>query len=1376
MAKTVHYNIGLDIGTNSIGWAIIDDHFNLVHVKGHNGIGTRIFREGKTAADTRNFRTTRRRLSRRKWRLNFLRGIFEPHISKIDENFFMRQKESNLVDQDSSKHFKGSILFNNRSDKDFYHDYPTIYHLRYALMTKKQKFDIREVYLAMHHIVKYRGHFLNEAPVSAFKRQKFNLKDDFSSLNELFSRFLPDVNFELNLQSLSKVESVLLDTSRSRLDRQRELVNEIYDKPDDKANDKNLEKLRKSIATEILKAMLGLKAKFNVITGVETDDTSTWTITFEDEEIETKVAELDEQLDDDGRDVIDILRRINSAITLSGIVPNGKSLSEAMISKYNAHCKQLEQLKILETKVDHKTAKLLKNAYDGYIDGVKGKKLPRDDFYKKIKAILSKVEDPIKEDIFKLIELNQFLPKQRTKENGVIPHQLQQQEMQQIIENQKEYYPWLAEENPNQRDKGIAKYKLEELVVFRVPYYVGPMVDPTADKNGENREQNAKFAWMKRNSEGEITPWNFDQMVDRDESAERFIKQMTTKDTYLMSEDVLPKRSLLYQKFEVLNELNNVRVNGQKLDIDVKQAIYQNLFKKFARVTLKRLKDYLIAAGKFSADEAIEIKGLAAETHFLSGLTTENDLRKIFGDKIDDSSLTSDFEQIIEWSTVFEDSKIMLRKLDEISWLTTDQKQKLAGKRYRGWGRLSRKLLKDIRDVNGESIMNLLWDTDNNFMILVNLPVFKQKIEKANSSFLRKNLTQDVINDLYTSPQNKKAIRQVIKVVKDIQNAMGDIAPDKISIEFARENETNPRRSIQRLRQLNSVYSNISHEIIENLEVRKQFAKVSNGELNRDRLFLYFLQGGRDLYTGDRLNIDLLPSYDIDHILPQAFIKDDSLDNRVLVAASDNRNKSDSLPADAFTSEKYAQRKSLWLQLYNAGLISKRKYRNLTFNPNNINKYSSKGFIHRQLVETRQVIKLVAKLLDDMYTDDGTQIISVKAGLTHQMREDFDFPKNRDVNNYHHAFDAYLSAFVGQYLLKRYPKLSPYFVYGDFKAGKLDNISKFNFLGDLKNEEKVVNSETGEIIVTKASQLNYMNKIYSYKKILVTHEVYENRGALFAQTIYKASDDKASGRGTKKLIRQKNNRPTELYGGYSNSNDEFLTIVRLKKKDVAYYKVIGIPVRVANKIRLDNDKVDINKLSEYLKTVFSKVKQNRKTGKKASSIEWFEIVVPKVPFGQLIIDEGQPFLLGSSTYRHNAQELVLPKTIIKQINQSTTDKVDYDGVYQEILKSVLQYFPLYDINQFRRKLKVGFEKFQELPNDNLVKNGKVIKQGKLNIINKILIGLHANAAFADLKSIGFSTAFGFLQQPSGISLSKNAEIVYQSPTGLFTRFVKLSEV
>ena len=43
------------------------------------------------------------------------------------------------------------------------------------------------------------------------------------------------------------------------------------------------------------------------------------------------------------------------------------------------------------------------------------------------------------------------------------------------------------------------------------------------------------------------------------------------------------------------------------------------------------------------------------------------------------------------------------------------------------------------------------------------------------------------------------------------------------------------------------------------------------------------------MYTGEALDINQLSSYDIDHIVPQAFIKDDSLDNRVLTSSKDNR-------------------------------------------------------------------------------------------------------------------------------------------------------------------------------------------------------------------------------------------------------------------------------------------------------------------------------------------------------------------------------------------------------------------------------------------------------------------------------------------------------
>ena len=41
-----------------------------------------------------------------------------------------------------------------------------------------------------------------------------------------------------------------------------------------------------------------------------------------------------------------------------------------------------------------------------------------------------------------------------------------------------------------------------------------------------------------------------------------------------------------------------------------------------------------------------------------------------------------------------------------------------------------------------------------------------------------------------------------------------------------------------------------------------------------DRLFLYFLQLGKDIYTGEPINIDEISSkYDIDHIIPQSLVK-----------------------------------------------------------------------------------------------------------------------------------------------------------------------------------------------------------------------------------------------------------------------------------------------------------------------------------------------------------------------------------------------------------------------------------------------------------------------------------------------------------------------
>ena len=94
------YSIGLDIGTNSVGWAIITDDYKVpskkMKVLGNtdkrfikkNLIGALLFDEGTTAEARRLKRTARRRYTRRKNRLRYLQEIFAEEMNKVDSSFF----------------------------------------------------------------------------------------------------------------------------------------------------------------------------------------------------------------------------------------------------------------------------------------------------------------------------------------------------------------------------------------------------------------------------------------------------------------------------------------------------------------------------------------------------------------------------------------------------------------------------------------------------------------------------------------------------------------------------------------------------------------------------------------------------------------------------------------------------------------------------------------------------------------------------------------------------------------------------------------------------------------------------------------------------------------------------------------------------------------------------------------------------------------------------------------------------------------------------------------------------------------------------------------------------------------------------------------
>lgn len=1404
---TKPYILGLDIGTNSCGYAVSDMKNQLLHINGKTAIGARLFEAGNPAAERRGHRTMRRRLKRRKWRIGLLEEIFDPYMAEVDPYFFARLKQSGLSPKDPNKTTHAIVFPTPAEDQAFYEKYPTIYHLREALMTEDKKFDLREVYLAIHHIVKYRGNFLQDTPVSMFNASRIDVAKTLAELNELFDQQSVDNKIQFNLEHADEVEKILLDHTIYKLDKQKQIAKLIAYSSSEKGN-KAINKMNRDAAKQLANAILGYQTRFELIfqLDLESDDKKKYKFSLNDASADTELDELSKQLAPVQLDILSKIQELFSAVTLTDLVDPGKTLSATMVRKYKDHGDHYDLLKkVINGQQDADKARVLRLGYDLYVKNRHGKlkkakqyfgekkikskykidkQFGREEFYNVVKKNLddSEAADKIRD----LIAKEEFMPKQRTNQNGVIPNQLHQIELDRIIEKQSKYYPFLAEANPVEDHRTQAPYKLDELVRFRVPYYVGPLIEKTAGNLSEQEKANQQFAWMVRKEPGRITPWNFEEKVDKMESANRFIKRMTTKDTYLLAEDVLPANSLLYQRFEVLNELNNIRVNRRRLSVEQKQAIYEDLFKKNRTITAKKLRIYLETNYQL---QHVEIKGLSDKKKFNSSLSTYYQLQQIPGlqDKLTNSQYRQDIENIIEWSTIFEDRHIFAKKLAEVPWLEGDQKtiSRLSKLRYQGWGRLSKKLLTGLHDRNGQNVMAQLWDSQSNFMQIINEADFQSAIVKENQSFTKSTDLEDILADAYTSPANKKAIRQVVKVVDDVVKAAGHQAPKQIAIEFARDD---PQITKMRGSQLRKAYKDVSADLVAEQVKNKLETYIKDRKLAKDKYYLYFMQGGRDAYSGQKINLDeVTKNYQIDHILPQAFVKDDSLTNRVLVKTPLNASKSDDVPYKHFANLKVQGEDftvgQMWQRWFEQGLISKAKYSNLLLDVDHLNKYQKSGFINRQLVETSQIIKLVATILQAKYP--RTEIISVKASYNHAIRQNplYNLYKSREVNDYHHAIDAYLSNICANFLYQVYPKLRPFFVYGEYQRFEknpdeknqiIHDMRRFNFIWQLLKkdwpDEITVNDSDKVVFNRKKDIIDPLKRAYNFKYMNISHETYTREDEMFNMTIYPVAS-----RDTKKrsnLIEKRKNMPVDVYGGYSGNKDAYMAIVALNKKHGREYRVVGVPMRALAKLKSSKDHNDyLSKLHELLSLEILYTASGKR-----NSVLSFNILKSRVPYGQLVIDGNRKFIISSSTYIYNAKQLVLSEEAMKILTdsftfedrKSLTDnamKENYVRVYDELLDKVNRYLPLFDTNKFREKLNAGREKFIKLS----------ISEQYVDL-QAILNGLHDNMTIQKISNIGLNTPLGQFQYTSGTVLSDNAVLVYKSPSGLFEKRVKISDL
>ena len=174
-------------------------------------------------------------------------------------------------------------------------------------------------------------------------------------------------------------------------------------------------------------------------------------------------------------------------------------------------------------------------------------------------------------------------------------------------------------------------------------------------------------------------------------------------------------------------------------------------------------------------------------------------------------------------------------------------------------------------------------------------------------------------------------------------------------MEVARTNRAEKKKTDSRKERLLQLYKTIKDEGRNWTEEIKQ---RDAGDFNSKKLFLYYTQQGRCMYSGEKITSigDLFTSkYDIDHIYPRSVTKDNSWDNLVLVKAELNREKKDIYPIEKDTQDRCI---SLWKQLLEQGLISERKYERLV-RTTPLTADELADFVNRQLVETNQSVKAV---------------------------------------------------------------------------------------------------------------------------------------------------------------------------------------------------------------------------------------------------------------------------------------------------------------------------------------------------------------------------------------------------------------------------------
>ncbi|GBU20980.1 CRISPR RNA-guided endonuclease Cas9 [Fibrobacteres bacterium R8-0-B4] len=235
------------------------------------------------------------------------------------------------------------------------------------------------------------------------------------------------------------------------------------------------------------------------------------------------------------------------------------------------------------------------------------------------------------------------------------------------------------------------------------------------------------------------------------------------------------------------------------------------------------------------------------------------------------------------------------------------------------------------------------------------------------------------------NPVVEKILNQMVNVINEIIAVYGK--PDEIRIELARELKKNAK---ERGKRTNAIAKTTKAEEYKKILSQPPFnlSYISRNDRIRYKLYDELKGNGyKTLYSDTYISPVALFSgdFDIEHIIPQARLFDDSFSNKTLELSSINKEKG-SRTAHDFINEKYgetAQKKYLIKieHLCKTGVISRTKYNKLKMQEKDI----PDGFIDRDIRDTQYIAKYAKTMLEKLVKS----VVSTTGSITDRLREDW---------------------------------------------------------------------------------------------------------------------------------------------------------------------------------------------------------------------------------------------------------------------------------------------------------------------------------------------------------------------------------------------------